>query len=143
MATLGAAGAAGAGAGPMTIVMGTRGAGDGAPPPRGAGGAPGAPSTTFQIPPVNLVTASELPDYKPAFAAGGARADADGNVWVRTIATKPMAGPVYDVIDRSGKLVDRVMLPAGSAIAGFGPGRVVYLGRRDATGLHLQRATVK
>ncbi len=127
----------------VTIMMGGPGGpggpgGLGGPPPRG-----GAPITTMQIPPVNLVPASELPDYKPAFAAGGARADADGRLWVRTIATRPMAGPVYDVLDRQGRLVDRVMIPAGTAIAGFGAGGVVYLGLRDAAGVHLQRAVVK
>jgi hypothetical protein len=125
-----------------TIVMSTRGA-DGGPPPRVAGGPNAAAGAAVQLPPVSLVPASELPDYKPAFAAGGARADADGNLWVRTIATKPMAGPVYDVIDGQGKLTGRVMLPAGSAIAGFGPRGVVYLGLRDAAGVHLQRAVLK
>ena len=138
------AGAAGAlGGGAATVLMSTRTT-DGGPPPRTAPGAAApAAGSTFQLPPVNLVPANELPDYKPAFAAGGTRADGDGRVWVRTLATKPMAGPVYDVIDGHGKLVDRVMLPASSAIVGFGPGGVVYLGRRDTAGLHLERATVK
>jgi hypothetical protein len=53
-----------------------------------------------------------------------------------------MPGPVYDIIDKEGKLVDRVVLPPGSAIAGFGPG-VVYLATRDADGTHLKRVKVK
>ena len=44
-----------------------------------------------------------------------------------------------DVIDRSGKLVDRVQVPAGTTIAGFGAGGIVYLGSRDTSGLHIQR----
>ena len=68
------------------------------------------------------------------------RADAEGKLWVRIISPKPAAGPEYDVIDRTGKLVDRVMVPAGTTIAGFGPGGVVYLGARDAAGVHLVRA---
>ena len=47
------------------------------------------------------------------------------------------------MIDRTGKLVDRVQVPAGTTIAGFGVGNVVYLGMRDATGLHLQRIVAK
>jgi hypothetical protein len=35
--------------------------------------------------------------------------------------------------------VDRIQLPPGYTLAGFGPGRVVFLGNRDATGLHLSR----
>jgi hypothetical protein len=59
---------------------------------------------------------------------------------VRTIPTKPTpGGAVYEVIDRAGKLVDRVQVPAGTTIAGFGKGGVVYLGMRDAAGVHLQR----
>ncbi len=93
------------------------------------------------LPPIDLVPASELPDYKPAFGPGAARADMDGRVWVRLIPTKPLPGPLYAVIDAQGRLVDRVVLPADSAIAGFGPG-VVYLGMRDpsGTGVRLKRA---
>jgi hypothetical protein len=113
---------------------------DGEPPRRGAGGPNGAGGLQMSAP--EYIPASELPDYKPPFAMGAARADADGNVWVRLIATKPMPGPVYDVIDKTGKLVDRVVLPANSAIAGFGPG-VVYLATRDEAGTHLKKVNVK
>jgi hypothetical protein len=59
------------------------------------------------------------------------------------MSSKPAAGPEYDVIDRTGKLVDRVMVPAGTTIAGFGPAGVVYLGVRDAAGVHVVRAREK
>jgi hypothetical protein len=102
----------------------------GGPPP--GGGAPPAPV---------FVSPSELPDYKPVFGPGGVRADADARVWVRTIPTKPTpGGAIYEVIDRSGKVVDRVQVPTGTTIIGFGAGGVVYLGMRDASGIHLQRA---
>jgi hypothetical protein len=117
---------------------------DGAAPPRrgqGPNGGNGA-AGNVQLAAPEYVPASELPDYKPPFAMGAARADADGHVWVRLIATKPMPGPVYDVIDGTGKLVDRVVLPAGAAIAGFGPG-VVYLATRDQDGTHLKKVNVK
>jgi hypothetical protein len=137
-----AGGGPGGGGAPMINMTVVAGPGGGEPPRRGerAAGAAGAP--TFQMPPLQLVDAADLPDYKPPFSMGATRADADGNVWVRLIATKPMPGPVYDVIDKEGKLIDRVVLPPNSAIAGFGPG-VVYLAVRDANGLHLQRASVK
>jgi hypothetical protein len=137
----------------------------GAPPgaPPASGGGPPQVVTTFQIgpggaapggasaPPTGPITVrptfvdpSELPDYKPVFGNGAVRADADGHVWVRTIATKPLpGGAVYDVIDRSGKLVDRIQVPTGTTIAGFGVGGVVYLGVRDASGIHLQRTRVR
>jgi hypothetical protein len=87
-----------------------------------------------------FVSPSELPDYKPVFGVGAVRADMNGRIWVRTIPTKPTTGgAIYDVIDGSGKLVDRVQVPTGTTIIGFGTGGVVYLGGRDATGIKLQR----
>lgn len=128
-----------AGASALTVVVGgLGGAGNGEPPRRG-----GPASATGPMLTVNMVAPSELPDYKPPFAAGAARADGDGRLWVRLIATKPMPGPVYAIIDREGKLVDRVVLPPNSAIAGFGPGGSVYLGVRDPAGVRLERALVR
>jgi hypothetical protein len=122
----------------ITIVM----AGPDAGPPQrgGARGGPGGADMVSFTP--ELVGPGELPDYKPAFASGATRADADGRAWVRLIPTTPMAGPVYAVVDRTGRLVDRVMLPAGATIAGFGPGGAVYYGTRDDAGVHLHRARV-
>jgi len=96
-----------------------------------------APAPTFVAP-------SELPDYKPVFLNGFVRADTEGNVWVRTIPTKAIAGgPVYDVINRKGELVERVQIPVGRTIAGFGAGGVVYLTTRDGMTTKLEKATVK
>jgi hypothetical protein len=74
-----------------------------------------------------LVTIDEMPDYRPAFEQGASRADVDGNLWVRTSKFVD-GGAVYDVIDRRGVLVDRVSVPQGRIIAGFGPGGLVYMG---------------
>jgi hypothetical protein len=148
----GVAGAAAAGGGNagfnaapqgMTVVIGG--------PPGGGGGGGGAggqvvvggppPGGGGPLPPPVFVSPSELPDYKPVFGPGGVRADADAHVWVRTIPTKPTpGGAIYEVIDRAGKAIDRVQVPTGTTIIGFGPGGVVYLGMRDAAGIHLQRA---
>jgi len=136
------------------------GGGDGPPPPRrtanggaapatGAPGAPGAANGAGNRGPgggrqINFVSASELPDYRPAFANGSVRADAEGKLWIRVIPTKPLTGgPEYDVIDRSGKLVERITLPRGTTIAGFGSGGIVYLGVRDTAGVHVVRAREK
>ncbi|MFL5606763.1 MAG: hypothetical protein ACJ8AD_09990 [Gemmatimonadaceae bacterium] len=127
----------------MTITIG-------GPPGGGGGGGGGAPQVVVggappgaggPLPPPVFVSPSELPDYKPVFGPGGVRADADARVWVRTIPTRPTpGGAIYEVIDRTGKVVDRVQVPTGTTIIGFGPGGVVYLGMRDASGIHLQRA---
>ena len=152
----------GGGGGAPQMVM-VRERADGPPPPAGppgsgtaaggaaAGGAPGGTVRAdgggaggFQVPPINMVPISELPDYKPVFGNGAVRADMDGRLWVRTIPTKvTTGGAIYDIIDKSGKLVDRVQVPAGTTIAGFGRGGVVYLGIRDTTGLHIQRIVSK
>src|SRR5204862_4925686 len=51
-------------------------------------------------PQLNFIAPSELPDYKPPFFANSVRADAEGNLWIRTIPTKQIpGGPVYDVIN--------------------------------------------
>jgi hypothetical protein len=151
---------AGAGGGPMIIAQ----VGPGGPPPGGAppgggqvmifrqGGPDGpappsrgaAPSPAAGgPPPLAFVSPSELPDYRPAFSNGSVRADAEGKLWVRIMSPKPASGPEYDVIDRTGRLVDRVVLPAGTTIAGFGAAGTVYLGVRDASGVHIVRAREK
>ncbi|MDB4913986.1 MAG: hypothetical protein JWM95_1630 [Gemmatimonadetes bacterium] len=127
---------AGGGRAPQMMTMTSEGPSTGLPPVRVAGAAPDSAS----LPPLVMVPISELSDYKPVFGVGAIRADSDERLWVRTIPTTPTTGgALYDVIDKSGKLVDRIQVPAGTAIAGFGTGGVVYLGMRDATGLHLQR----
>jgi hypothetical protein len=97
----------------------------------GGGGAPvRAPQMT--APKLTVVSPSELPDYQPPFFANSARADLDGNIWIQTIPTKPQpAGVVYDILDKDGQAIDRVLIPEGRTILGFGPGGVVYLAVRE------------
>jgi hypothetical protein len=72
------------------------------------------------------------------------RSDADGNLWVRTIPPKPIpGGNVYDLINEKGELFDRLQIPPGYTIVGFGRGRVVYLSMRDPKGIHLARVRLK
>ena len=93
---------------------------------------------------VGVMSPSELPDYRPPFSGGAVRADMDGNLWIRTIPTKPTpGGPVYDIVSRQGELADRLQLPQGYSIAGFGKGKVVYLAVRDASGIHLARVILR
>ncbi|MCC6245022.1 MAG: hypothetical protein IT353_19420 [Gemmatimonadaceae bacterium] len=91
-----------------------------------------------------LVRPADLPDYKPPVALTSAKADADGNLWVRTLPMRPTPGGIiFDVINRAGVMVDRIQLPPAYQLVGFGPGRIVYLSNRDATGLHLSRVRLK
>ena len=124
------AGGGGGRGGDGMVVMSFRG-GEGGGIRTDAGGGP---------PPVTFISPSELPDYRPAFTGNSARADLDGNVWVRTSATREgSAGAIYDVINGKGELVDRVQVPAGRQIVGFGKGGVVYMVALDASAAWLER----
>ena len=87
--------------------------------------------------PPTPVLATDMPDYLPAVEKNLAsfRADADNRLWIRPkpLASMPRGGgPIYDVTDRTGALIDRVQLPAGRTLLGFGPGGAVYVVTRDA-----------
>jgi hypothetical protein len=104
------------------------------------GNAPPAP----QMREINVLPASELPDYRPPLPGSAARADMDGNLWIRTIPPKPVPGGlIYDIVSPRGELVDRLQLPPGYTLVGFGRGKVVYLSMRDLTGIHLARVRLK
>lgn len=112
------------------------------------GGPPGAPGAggagAMGGGNMNFISASELPDYKPAFFAGSTRADADGFLWIRTIPTRgTTGGPVYDVVNLKGELVERVQVPKDRAIIGFGPGGVVYLLAREGATSKLERSRTR
>jgi hypothetical protein len=116
------------------VVMGFSVGGDGVRTSTSTSGGPGMQPT--------FVSINELPDYRPPFGGAGAvRADADDNVWVRTSAKRAgaIAGPIYDVIDRKGDIIDRVQVPAGRTIIGFGKGGVVYMLARDDKSAWLER----
>jgi hypothetical protein len=120
--------------GTMTVTTGGNTTVTSVGPGRGALGGP--------LPPLTMILPSELPDYKPAFAPGSTRADADGNLWVRT-SQNVDARPVYNVINRKGELIDRVQLPANRVLVGFGEAGVVYLAVRDGATAHLEKARVR
>jgi len=132
-------GALGGGGGvPTIVIQGGPGPGPG-PRPGGAGAPAGGP--TAQI---DFIPPSELPDYKPAFFAGSTRVDRDGNLWIRTIPTKAIAGgPVYDVINRKGEIVERVQVPEKTSIIGFGENGTVVLVLQDNKTTYLETAHIK
>jgi hypothetical protein len=114
------------------------------------------------------VDAQFLPDYYPPIRAGTTMADYDGNLWILPATSSlagqmaamippgaagrvppgmlpagmaaPTAGLAYDVVNRKGELVERVQLPAGRTIAGFGPDGVVYLTAREGREVFLEKA---
>ncbi|MEP6731176.1 MAG: hypothetical protein ABJE10_11085 [bacterium] len=93
--------------------------------------------------PFPMVAASDLPDYTPPFARGSILADEDGRIWVQTSAIYAnVTGVVYDVIDRQGRLIDRVEIPNRRLIVGFGQSGVVYLAS-EGTARQLEKTRIR
>ena len=120
-------------------------------------GGPGAPScipsaipNLNQVPnsptlrEVNVISASALRDFKPPFNQSAVRADLDGNLWIRINLPKTVpGGPIYDVVNRAGEIIDRIQIPPTYTLVGFGRGKVVFVAMRDASGAHLARVRMK
>ncbi len=130
-------GAGGGGGGPVIVMAVPRGAPDAPDAPRVS-----APSSVSIMPTATRAEPADVPDYRPAFGQGAVRADRGGNLWIRT--SRWVDGrPVYDVVDSSGALADRVQLPPNRTVAGFGPG-VIYMAVQDSAGVaHLERARIR
>lgn len=81
-------------------------------------------------------TAVEWPDYLPPFLNGAVWSAPNGAVWVhRTTASESQ----YDVVDRTGRVTQQVVLREGARVVGFGRA-AVYVVRVDDDGLEfLQR----
>ncbi|CAN5897092.1 hypothetical protein BH23GEM9_BH23GEM9_31680 [soil metagenome] len=96
---------------------------------------------------VSVVSAADLPDYRPPFitgSPGAVRADFEGNLWIRTVPPRPIPGGfIYDIVNRDGELVNRIQLPPGHNLIGFGRNKVVYLWTRQPTGVHLARVRLR
>ncbi|MEP6781572.1 MAG: hypothetical protein ABJC26_16860 [Gemmatimonadaceae bacterium] len=132
----------GMGGGGMSVEIhrdGGGGAIGGGGPPGGMGG--------FQMgaPVIEFVSLKEIADYYPAIRQGAAKADLDGNLWIlpTTSAQAKHGELVYDVVNNRGVLFQRVRLPEGRAIAGFGHNGIVYLMYKDGTaGWMLERTKI-
>jgi hypothetical protein len=102
---------------------------------RSAGGGGGGAPMTMNMPKVETeyVPLNEIPDYYPPIRQGSVRPDLDGNLWIlpTTSAQSQKGELVYDMINRKGDLTQRVRLPVGRSIAGFGKGGIVYLMYQD------------
>ena len=90
----------------------------------------------------DYVSPSELPDDFPAFEPNSTHTDPDGILWIRT-TQRLQARPVYYLLNRKGTVVDRVQLPSGRSIAGFGRNHMIYLAFSDPTGVRLERSRVR
>ena len=92
-----------------------------------------------------LARPDEIADYYPPVRLNAAIPDRDGNMWIlpTTSAQSKNGELVYDVVNPAKGLFERVRLPKGRSIAGFGSGGVVYLVSGDGiTGFYLERSVV-
>jgi hypothetical protein len=80
---------------------------------------------------------------KPPFLMRNILPAPTGMLWIGRTRAWNDAIPTYDVIDRFGRVVDRVSLPKRSRVIGFGA-TSIYLAREDEDGLlHLERWTAR
>lgn len=84
-----------------------------------------------------------IPDYWPPIRSGSVKADRDNNLWIlpTTTAQSKTGELVYDVVNDKGVMFQRVRVPAGRSIAGFGKNGVVYLMYRNTNGRWLLEKT--
>lgn len=129
---MGGGGSMGGGMGSVSPAAAVGRSGDAA-----GGGAP--PMSAMPAMPTMLtefVPLKEIADYYPAIRAGAVKADLDGNLWILpTSSAQSKAGElIYDIVNKKGVLAQRVRVPLGRSIAGFGHNGIVYLMQRDANG---------
>lgn len=141
-------GGGGMGGGMANVTIGGMGRGSGADIAIGGGGPPGMGLMALAMPKIvtEFVPLKEIADYYPAIRPGAVKADLDGNLWILpTSSAQSKAGElVYDIVSNQGRLTQRVRLPVGRSIAGFGHNGVVYLMQRDAAtgGWFLERSRI-
>jgi hypothetical protein len=108
-----------------------------------SGGGVAAPGQQGSIQRIDFVPLSEIPDYYPPIRRTSSMPDLDGNLWIlpTTSAQSQHGELVYDVVNPKRGLFERVRMPVGRSIAGFGKGGIVYLQAGDRTsGFYLERA---
>lgn len=109
------------------------------PPPPPVPGQPAFPNAPFVT-----VDVADLPDYYPAVRAGQVRADPQGRVWILpSTSAAAKGGLLYDVVNRQGEIEERVQLPVGRTLVGFGAHGSIYMHNvKSARSAAIERAEV-
>lgn len=90
---------------------------------------------------LSIVPDSEFPSFWPPITAGSVMSDLNAHVWILpTTSTNAINGFTYDVVSRSGEIVERVQLPKDCVLVGFGPHDAVYMTKAEGTNTYLVRA---
>ena len=113
---------------------------DGGPAPQATMGATSGAPLVPEVGPV-----SDLPDYMPpVLRAGLMKADMQGNLWILpSTSSQSGNGLLYDVVNRQGEIFERVRLPEGRALEGFGANGTIYLTSHEEGVVRLERARLK
>jgi hypothetical protein len=102
-------------------------------------GPPGSGMVRFSVP-NQILSVDQLRDYRAPFKPP-VYGDAASHVWIRETEPQNVGGAlgtVYDIVDTVGRIIDRIDIPGGTNIVGFGPG-TVYLTSREGLGVVLAK----
>ena len=110
-------------------------------PPSGRGGGR-APTPLRTV--VELTPESGWPSYWPSMNYAAVKSDLENHLWILpSTSLNAASGLTYDVVNRDGKIVERVQLPRNRALAGFGPGGMIYTTHTVGDVTTLERAQVR
>jgi hypothetical protein len=103
-------------------------------------GRSGAPPVKIEV---NMTPESQYPDFWPPVAPGSVLADRDGHLWILPTTSRNAAnGFTYDVVNRRGEVIERVQVPKGRVIVGFGPHNRVYMTTAEGPATYLETAVL-
>jgi hypothetical protein len=108
-----------------------------------------AAGSRLSLPPPVPFEVAQIPDTLPALLTGTQQtervmADPDNRLWVLARHEgSSVTRLIYDIVDRQGKLVDRVQLPENRLLMGIGPNGTVYMMVSGNGPFTLERARFK
>jgi hypothetical protein len=90
-----------------------------------------------------IVQPTSWPTHYPAISPLQAIAAPNGDLWVKRATPARLDREMWDVIDRSGRLVGRWRLPAKTTVVAVGVNNTLYTVRSDEDDLrYLQRVAL-
>ena len=105
----------------------------------GPGGAPGAPGAAGGARGTGAAGAASAPRAAGDTTRGAMPAAAMG--MMAAMMNQPPL--VYDIISPAGRMIERVKLPAGRQLLGFGPNGAIFLGARDGRQIIVEKVMRK